>query len=93
MGFVKSSNKVQTIMKYKESDIVWVEISSTIRGPYFGPVKLEKEDGKEASHVIPGGCKGCGVCVATCPSAAINASHFGDDVIFSQVRAALEVKA
>ena len=34
-------------MKYKESDIVWVEISSTIRGPYFGPVKLEKEDGKD----------------------------------------------
>ena len=54
---------------------------------------LEKDEGKEVSHVIPEVCKGCGVCVATCPSAAINASHFGDDIILGQIRAALEVRA
>jgi heterodisulfide reductase subunit A len=53
---------------------------------------LEQEDGKVVSHVIPEVCKGCGVCVATCPSAAINASHFRDDIILGQIRAALEVK-
>jgi heterodisulfide reductase subunit A2 len=48
------------------------------------------EDGKTHSHVLPEVCKGCGVCVATCPSGAITAGHFTDNEIMSQVRAALE---
>jgi heterodisulfide reductase subunit A len=55
---------------------------------------VEDESGKLHSHVIPEVCKGCGVCVATCPSGAITAGHFTDNEILSQVRAALqEVKA
>jgi heterodisulfide reductase subunit A len=51
---------------------------------------IEEEDGRSHSHVIPEVCKGCGVCVATCPSGAITAGHFTDNEIMSQVRAALE---
>ena len=51
---------------------------------------IEEEDGRIHSHVIPEVCKGCGVCVATCPSGAISAGHFTDKAIMSQVRAALE---
>jgi len=51
---------------------------------------VEDENGKLHSHVIPEVCKGCGVCVATCPSGAITAGHFTDGEILSQVRAALE---
>ena len=51
---------------------------------------LEDEEGKIHSHVIPEVCKGCGVCVSTCPSGAISAGHFTDDEILSQVRAALQ---
>jgi heterodisulfide reductase subunit A len=55
---------------------------------------VEDENGKLHSSVIPEVCKGCGVCVATCPSGAITAGHFTDLEILSQVRAALEeVKA
>ncbi len=53
---------------------------------------VEDEDGKIHSHVIPEVCKGCGVCVATCPSGAMTAGHFTDSGILSQVRAALEVE-
>ena len=50
----------------------------------------EDENGKLHSYVIPEVCKGCGVCVATCPSGAITAGHFTDLEILSQVRAALQ---
>jgi heterodisulfide reductase subunit A len=60
----------------------------------FKAIEMVDEDGKIHSRVIPEVCKGCGVCVATCPSGAITAGHFTDPEILSQVRAALqEVKA
>jgi heterodisulfide reductase subunit A len=51
---------------------------------------VEDENGKIHSHVIPEVCKGCGVCVATCPSGAMTARHFTDAEIISQVKAALQ---
>ncbi len=44
------------------------------------------EDGK--AEVILAACKGCGVCAASCPEKAISVTHFTDQQIISQIRAA-----
>ncbi len=36
-------------------------------------------------------CKGDGLCVAKCPTAAISLSHYTDDEVFNQIDAALEL--
>ncbi|GAH44886.1 unnamed protein product, partial [marine sediment metagenome] len=46
----------------------------------------------EISEIL---CKGCGTCVAACPSRAIIQNHFGDVQIFSMINSAIpkELKA
>jgi len=48
-----------------------------------------KEDGRITAHVIEALCKGCGVCVAACPSSAIGQHLFEDIQIFSEIKGLL----
>jgi heterodisulfide reductase subunit A len=51
---------------------------------------MDTPRGKKAV-VNPVLCKGDGLCVAKCPTAAISLSHYTDDEVFNQIDAALEL--
>lgn len=57
--------------------------------PYSAITALEGQ----AAIVQVANCHGCGTCVASCPHDAITQKHFTDEMIFSQIRAALEEDA
>ena len=43
----------------------------------------------EVSRVNPALCKGCGTCVAACPSGVIEGQHYTYDAIMSQIEGIL----
>ncbi len=51
----------------------------------FNAVELD-EEGK--AEVILAACKGCGICAASCPEKAISITHFSDEQLVSQIKAA-----
>ena len=38
-------------------------------------------------------CKGCGTCVAACPSGSAQQNHFKDEQIFAEISPSTDVKA
>lgn len=55
--------------------------------PYGAIEMVETEKGTKA-HMIEVACKGCGVCGATCYSQAIKMSHYTNEQIAAQIKAA-----
>jgi heterodisulfide reductase subunit A len=51
----------------------------------YGAISIE--DGKAKINSVL--CKGCGCCVATCPSGSITQNQFKDSQIFAQIDALL----
>ncbi len=50
---------------------------------------IEYDEEKEVSRVITALCKGCGTCVAACPSGVITGAHFNNRQIFSEIEGIL----
>ena len=50
---------------------------------------VETENGVKAK-MVEVACKGCGTCGATCYRRAIKMSHYSDEQMLAQVKAALE---
>jgi len=55
----------------------------------YGAISFEDTPGGKKAVVNSVLCKGDGLCVAKCPTAAISLSHFTDDEVFTQIDAAL----
>ena len=49
----------------------------------YGAISFDKEE--NISKVNDALCKGCGTCVACCPSSAATAKHFSDEQIFAEI--------
>ena len=47
------------------------------------------ELGVPVATINKASCKGCGTCVAWCPSGAITARHFTDEQIYEQIEGVL----
>jgi heterodisulfide reductase subunit A len=54
--------------------------------PYNAITFDEEENVAEISDIL---CKGCGVCVAACPSGAITGRHFTDKQIVAEIEGLL----
>jgi len=57
----------------------------------YGAIDFEDTPRGKKAVVNPVLCKGDGLCVAKCPTAAISLSHYTDDEVFNQIDAALEL--
>ena len=55
----------------------------------YGAISFEDTPRGKKAVVNPVLCKGDGLCVAKCPTAAISLSHYTDDEVFNQIDAAL----
>ena len=50
---------------------------------------IEYDAEKDVSRIITALCKGCGTCVAACPSGVISGAHFNNDQIFAEIEGVL----
>ena len=50
---------------------------------------ISYDEKKNVSVINDALCKGCGTCVAACPSAAIRGQHFTDEQLMSEVEGVL----
>jgi len=57
----------------------------------FQAVEMVGEGKKRQARIIEAACKGCGVCAGACPSGAIIARGFTDEMILAQIDEALAV--
>jgi heterodisulfide reductase subunit A len=59
----------------------------------YNAISLEsyEEDGKEKVHIVTDKalCKGCGLCMATCPKGGVDVAAFSLNQLRAQVKAAL----
>jgi len=55
----------------------------------YGAISFEDTPRGKKAVVNSVLCKGDGLCVAKCPTAAISLSHYTDDEVFVQIDAAL----
>jgi heterodisulfide reductase subunit A len=55
--------------------------------PYSAISYLAEKEKAEINEAL---CKGCGTCVAACPSGSITQNLFDDDEIFSEIEGILE---
>jgi heterodisulfide reductase subunit A len=55
----------------------------------YGAITLEGPKLGKKAVVNPVLCKGCGLCNAVCPTAAISLKHFNNEEIFSEIDAAV----
>jgi heterodisulfide reductase subunit A len=55
----------------------------------FQAVEMVGEGKKSKARIIEAACKGCGVCAGACPSGAVLARGFTDDMILAQINEAL----
>lgn len=55
----------------------------------FQAIELVGKEKKKKARVIAAACKGCGVCAGTCPSGAVIAHGFTDEMIMAQIEEAL----
>ena len=53
--------------------------------PYSAPSFIEKGQFAGKAEINPVLCKGCGLCVASCRSGALNLKGFDKDQIFAQI--------
>jgi len=58
----------------------------------YQAVQMVGEDKEKKARIIEAACKGCGACAGSCPSGAVIARGFTDEMIFSQIDAALAVE-
>jgi heterodisulfide reductase subunit A len=54
----------------------------------YGAISYDADT--NVSEVNDALCKGCGTCVASCPSAAATAKHFSDEQIFAEIEGILQ---
>jgi heterodisulfide reductase subunit A len=55
----------------------------------YQAVQMVGEGKQQKARIIEAACKGCGACAGACPSGALIARGFTDEMIFSQIDAAL----
>jgi heterodisulfide reductase subunit A len=51
---------------------------------------IVEKDGRSVVEVISALCKGCGTCVAGCPSGAMEQNHFKTIQLFKQIEGAFK---
>jgi heterodisulfide reductase subunit A len=55
----------------------------------YSAIRVDVSTGGEKSVINEALCKGCGTCVAACPSGAIMQNLFTDDQIFEEIEGVL----
>jgi heterodisulfide reductase subunit A len=58
----------------------------------YQAVEMVGKGKEKKARIVEAACKGCGACAGACPSGAIIARGFADEMIFSQIDAALAVE-
>jgi heterodisulfide reductase subunit A len=53
---------------------------------------IQRDEATQKARINEAMCKGCGTCVATCPSGAIKQNLFEDEQIFSEISGLLAME-